>query len=311
MIKSMTGFGRHTESINGMDVTVQIRSVNSRYTDMSVKLPRRYAFLEEKLRQHAQAFFSSGASSARGKIEISASIEALEGGAAVDSVALDRSYAGQYINALRQLRDEFGLTDDMTVMSVAGNRDLFNISNAADRDGGEFAESLFASVRSVFDSAAASFNAMREAEGKRMAEDVAARLETCGAHTDKIEAMSDRCRQAYKEKLEQRITELSGEAGVNIREIAGEERLIAEVALYAEKIAVDEEILRLRSHIKQYRRFLEEKQPVGRKLDFLTQEMNREINTIGSKACDTEIAWLVVEVKGELEKIREQIQNIE
>lgn len=293
MIKSMTGYGRAKKEIGGRDILVEIKSVNNRYLDCTVKLPRLFGFLEEKIKS-----FLSAKGISRGKVEVFVSIDILE--EIGISVELDRAYAESYIAALRRLSEEFGLTNDISVMSVAANRDIFSVRKAGDDMDREWAN-----VLPVLEEATDAFIASRLREGENMKADILAKKARVEELAKEIAPLSKEDIKNQYAKLEARIKNLLGDVAVD------ESRLITECAVFADKVAIDEELVRLASHFEAFDNILLSDEPVGRKLDFLLQEINRETNTIGSKACDVNIAKLVVEIKSELEKIREQIQNIE
>ena len=293
MIKSMTGYGRAKKEIGGRDILVEIKSVNNRYLDCTVKLPRLFGFLEEKIKS-----FLSAKGISRGKVEVFVSIDILE--EVGISVELDRAYAESYIAALRRLSEEFGLTNDISVMSVAANRDIFTVRKA-----GDDMEREWANVLPVLEEATDAFIASRLREGENMKADILSKKARVEELAAKIAPLSAEDIKNQYAKLEARIKNLLGDVSVD------ESRLITECAVFADKVAIDEELVRLASHFEAFDNILLSDEPVGRKLDFLLQEINRETNPIGSKACDVNIAKLVVEIKSELEKIREQIQNIE
>ncbi len=297
MQKSMTAFGRsrRTSSDGALDITAEIKSVNSRYLDCSVKLSRAYSCLEDKVKSYLT---SSGIS--RGKVEVYIGVDVLEKRG--ESVVLDKAAAESYINALKELRDEFSLPDDITTMKVAENRDIFT-TKRADED----LDSDWEEIKSVLSEAVDGFIAMRAAEGERLCTDVMKKAETIKASAAKIKELSENDIKSYPAKLEQRIKQLLSDFDVETTE----QRILTEAAIFADKAAIDEELVRLDSHFKALDEIVHSDETAGRKLDFLVQEINREINTIGSKAGNSEIAHLVVEMKTELEKIREQIQNIE
>lgn len=297
MQKSMTAFGRsrRTSSDGALDITAEIKSVNSRYLDCSVKLSRAYSCLEDKVKSYLT---SSGVS--RGKVEVYIGVDVLEKRG--DTVVLDKAAAESYINALKELRDEFSLPDDITTMKVAENRDIFT-TKRADED----IDSDWEEIKSVLAEAVDGFIAMRAAEGERLCTDVMKKAETIKASAAKIKELSENDIKSYPAKLEQRIKQLLSDFDVETTE----QRILTEAAIFADKAAIDEELVRLDSHFKALDEIVHSDETAGRKLDFLVQEINREINTIGSKAGNSEIAHLVVEMKTELEKIREQIQNIE
>ena len=293
----MTAFGRarNTSADGSKDITAEIKSVNSRYMDCTVKLPRMYSFLEERIK----AYLTSRGIQ-RGKVEIYIGVDVLE--QAGSEVYLDRAAAASYIAAIEALRDEFNLRDDISVMRVAGNRELFSMRKPEDD-----AERDWEDVKSVLSPAVDAFLERREAEGARLMEDIYAKIEGIKAVTVKIAEISANDIQGYGAKLEERIKKFLADFDVEI----SEQRILTEAAVFADKAAIDEELVRLSSHFETFREIAESPEPAGRKLDFLLQEMNRETNTIGSKCSNAEIAHLVVDIKAELEKIREQIQNIE
>ena len=292
----MTAFGRsrRTSSDGALDITAEIKSVNSRYLDCSVKLSRAYSCLEDKVKSYLT---SSGVS--RGKVEVYIGVDVLEKRG--DTVVLDKAAAESYINALKELRDEFSLPDDITTMKVAENRDIFT-TKRADED----LDSDWEEIKTVLSEAVDGFIAMRAAEGERLCTDVMKKAETIKASAAKIKELSENDIKSYPAKLEQRIKQLLSDFDVETTE----QRILTEAAIFADKAAIDEELVRLDSHFKALDEIVHSDETAGRKLDFLVQEINREINTIGSKAGNSEIAHLVVEMKTELEKIREQIQNI-
>ena len=293
MIKSMPGYGRAKKEIGGRNILVELKSVNNRYLDCTVKLPKLFGFLEEKIKSYIS---SKGIS--RGKVDIFVSIDILEEIGV--SVELERAYAKSYIDALRTLAAEFNLENDISVMSVAANRDIFSVKKA-DED----MDREWANVLPVLEEATAAFITSREREGANMKADILSKKANIEALVKKIAPLSEADAKNQYAKLESRIKQLLGDVVVD------ENRLITECALFADKIAIDEELVRLSSHFEAFDQIVASDEPVGRKLDFLLQEINRETNTIGSKACDVNIAKIVVEIKSELEKIREQIQNIE
>ena len=293
MIKSMTGYGRAKREIGGRNILVEIKSVNNRYLDCSIKVPKIFGFLEDKIKSYLSA---KGIS--RGKLEVYVSIDILE--EIGISVELDTAYAASYIAALRRLSAEFGLTNDISTMTVAANRDIFSVKKA-DED----MEREWNNLLPVLEEATSAFIASREREGANMKADIEAKKRRVMDLAAKIAPLSEADVKNQYAKIEARIKQLIGDVSVD------EARLITECAIFADKIAIDEELVRLASHFEAFDGILASNEPVGRKLDFLLQEINRETNTIGSKACDVAIAKIVVEIKSELEKIREQIQNIE
>ncbi len=295
MIRSMTAFGRARATVDGKDITVEIKSVNNRFFDCSVKLPRAFSFLEEKIKPYLQA-----RSIARGKVDVFVGIDVIDSPEV--NLSVDEGYAAKYIDALRALGDKFGLKDDISVMTVAQNRDIF-IQIKPEDD----MEKDWLALSSVLDTAIESFLAAREREGKNIELDLIGKIESIGKYVDEIEALSRDDTESYREKLETRLREMLSDNRI----VFDENRILTECAIFADKIAIDEELVRLRSHFDGFRSILESAEPVGRRLDFLVQELNREINTIGSKSSNSAITRRVVDVKCEIEKIREQIQNIE
>ena len=292
MIRSMTGYGRDQQLLHGRSITVEIRSVNHRYFEFSCRAPRGCAFLEDRLKRSLQSAIS------RGKVEVSLTLQTIE--SRHTSVAVDHALAGQYLTALRALGEEYSLPDDLTLSSVARLPDVFTLCRDEEDE-----EELAADVLQVLQNALDRFVAMREAEGERLRADVLSRVVTMEEHLSFVEERSPQTVIEYRARLTAKLTELLNGA------VPDEARILTEAAIVADRLAVDEETVRLRSHFAQLRRIMESSEPVGRKLDFLVQEMNRETNTIGSKCSDTAIAGHVVEMKSEIEKIREQIQNIE
>ncbi len=292
MIRSMTGYGRDQQLLHGRSITVEIRSVNHRYFEFSCRAPRGCAFLEDRLKRALQSAIS------RGKVEVSLTLQTVE--SRHTSVAVDHALAGQYLTALRALGEEYSLPDDLTLSVVARLPDVFTLCRDEEDE-----EELAADVLSVLQNALARFVAMRETEGERLRDDVLARLSVMEEHLSFVEERSPQTLAEYRARLTARLTELLNGA------VPDENRILTEAGIVADRLAVDEETVRLRSHFAQLRKIMESTEPVGRKLDFLVQEMNRETNTIGSKCSDTAIAGHVVEMKSEIEKIREQIQNIE
>lgn len=292
MIRSMTGFGRAQASVEGYNITVEIRSVNHRYFEFYAKMPRAYSFLEEKVK----ALLSTGIS--RGKVECSIQLEATADESVV--VSVNEPLAKGYVDAVRQIADTFNLPDDMTAFTVARFSDVLSVSKAPVDE-----ELLWSKVSPVVQEALDGFVSMRATEGERLADDVLSRAETILGNVAYIEERSPETVKQYSEKLLERMRTVLGDTQVD------EARILTEAAVYADKVAVAEETVRLRSHIDQLRSMLASDEAIGRKLDFLVQEINREANTIGSKAQDVDIARRVIDIKAEVEKIREQIQNIE
>lgn len=294
-MKSMTAFGRDKANIGGKDITVEIKSVNNRYLDCSVRLPHMFSFLEEKIKPYLQA---SGIS--RGKVDVYIGVDVLETKGA--EISVDTALAESYISALRCLRDTYSLRDDISVMSVARYNDVLKVKKPE-----EDAEKDWQDVKLVLDGALAKFIAEREREGENLARDIKGKIEFIRETLMKIEELSVADISGYKDKLADKIRKMLDDNKISI----DEGRILTECAIFADKIAIDEESVRLRSHFSSFEEIANSNEPVGRKLDFLLQEMNRETNTIGSKCNNSEIARYVVDIKNELEKIREQVQNIE
>lgn len=288
MIRSMTGFGRATAQTDGYFITVELKSVNHRYFDFNCRLPRQYGFAEEKLK----AYINSRVS--RGKIDCFLGVEALDTEDA--DVLVNHTLASAYVKALKELSQTYSLKDDFGTSAVSRFPDVF-VLRKADED----EEKLWSLIQPVAEQAVDKFISMREAEGEKMRCDILSHAQTIIDNVSFIEERSPQTVKEYNEKLVTRVHELIGDVSLD------ESRIIQEVALFADKVAVAEETVRLRSHISQLRNFLNGEEPIGRKMDFLVQEINREANTIGSKACDVEIARRVVDIKAEIEKIREQI----
>lgn len=292
MVKSMTGFGRACKEIDGYMITVEIKSVNHRYFEFSCRCPRQYGFIDDKIK----SFINSRV--ARGKIECFVGIEALNTESA--DVVVNNTLAGAYVKALKELSDNYGLKEDFGASTVARFPDVLIVRKSEEDE-----NKIWQLVKTVADEAVEKFIEMRKVEGKRMYDDVYSRSQFILDTVSFIEERSPQTVKEYNDKLVERVHELLGDVSLD------ESRLLQEVAIYADKVAVAEETVRLRSHISQLRDFISSDEAVGRKLDFLIQEINRETNTIGSKCNDVEIARKVVDVKAEIEKIREQIQNIE
>lgn len=291
-MKSMTGYGRAKEVRDGKTITVELRAVNHRYLDCTVKAPRQYGFLDDAVKKAAAARI------ARGKVEIFVGVEVEEGGDV--AVTVNHQLAKRYLDALHDLSETYGLRDDVTVMSLAKLPDVLG-SERIEQD----AEAMTREVLAVFQQACDGFDQMREREGEKLAEDVRNRCAAIERMVGEVETRSPERVKEYREKLLARMQEVLADTSID------ETRILTEAAIYADKTAVDEETVRLRSHLHQMDGMLKETQPIGRKLDFLVQEVNREANTIGSKANDVTLARIVVDIKSEIEKIREQIQNIE
>lgn len=292
MIKSMTGYGKSEQTIDSLNVTVEIKSVNHRYFEFSARVPREYGFLEEKLKKYCNSLIT------RGKVECYVSVEDLE--EREMEVNVNETLAAGYVKALKELSERFGLKDDISAVTLSRYPDVITLHKASEDE-----ERIWNAVKTVAETAVSKFIEMRETEGSKLRGDILSRADYIIECVEFIEGRSPETVREYNEKLKQRMKELLGDAVVD------EQRLLNEAAIYADKIAVDEETVRLRSHISQLREFMNSSEAIGRKLDFLVQEINREANTIGSKAQDVDIAKKVIAIKAEVEKIREQVQNIE
>ena len=292
MIKSMTGYGRAVETVNGREFTVELRSVNNRYLDCSVRLPRILSFAEDAVKQAVKASIS------RGKVDVFITVRS-EAGDEVQ-VTLNKSVLQSYLAAMHQMVDEFGVKDDISVSAVSRLPEVFVIEKPQVDE-----EQLMADLMSVVAKALEGYDAMRKAEGEALDRDLRSRGETILTLVSQVEAGNGKTVSDYRARLEAKIKEVLANTAID------ESRILTEAAIFADKVAVDEETVRLRSHLKQMNNMLTTGGAVGRKLDFLLQEMNREANTIGSKCTDVNLARIVVDIKAELEKIREQTQNIE
>lgn len=294
MIKSMTGFGRGEYTDGKRNIIVEIKSVNHRYSDISVKMPRRYGFAEDKIKNTVKEKLS------RGKIDVSIIVENITENDV--NIKLNAMLAKQYVDNLKELKETFGVEGDITLQFLAGLPDVMKaIPDVEDEE--EITKAILIPVAE----AAANLEAMRAIEGQKLGEDLIAKGENIKEILDKIAEKAPTVAAAHTEKLRERITELLG-SSVQIPE----DRILVEAAIFADKCAIDEEITRLNSHLIQLKDIISTaKQPVGKKLDFLVQEMNREANTIGSKSNDIEITGHMLDIKSEIEKIREQVQNIE
>lgn len=292
MIRSMTGFGRAQSVAEGYNITVEIRSVNHRYFEFGAKIPRSFSFLEEKIKSVLSSEIS------RGKVECSVQIETTADESVV--VSVNEPLARGYLDAVGTISETYSLENDLTALSLARFPDVLSVSKSpVDED------ELWAKVCPVVKEALSGFVAMRETEGEKLSNDVLSRADVILDNVSYIEERSPETVKQYSEKLLERMRNVLGDTQID------ESRILTEAAIYADKIAVAEETVRLRSHIDQLRAMLTSSEAVGRKADFLVQEINREANTIGSKAQDVDIARKVIDIKAEVEKIREQIQNIE
>ena len=292
MIRSMTGYGRAVQTIDGREITVELRSVNNRYLDCTVKLPRMFSFAEDSVKNRVKAAVS------RGKVDVYIGVNAAQ--AADVQVAVNRPVLESYLAALRQIESEYGVRDDVTVMSLARLPDVFSVEKTEEDE-----QKLTQDILSVAEEAISRYNTMRETEGAALEADLRGRAATILERVALVEARSPVTVAEYRERLRQKMQEVLQNTAID------EGRILQEAAIYADRIAVDEETVRLRSHLAQLGDMLTKGGAIGRKLDFLLQELNRETNTIGSKCNDLELSNIVVEMKAELEKIREQTQNIE
>jgi len=289
----MTGYGRARNMLNKRDITVEVRSVNNRYLDCTVKMPRMYTFAEDAIKQRVQQAIS------RGKVDVYITVDA--SAADVAKVTVNQELAAQYAAALNQLAEVCQRADyQLAPESLARFPDVLTVTKA-DED----LETVSADICAVLDEALAAYNTMRAVEGKKLAEDIANRLTHIENYTSQVEERSPQTVAEYRAKLTARMEEVLQNTTID------PQRILTEAAIYADKVAVDEETVRLRSHVAQLRTMIDSDEPMGRKMDFLIQEVNRESNTIGSKCNDVSIAQVVVGLKAEVEKMREQVQNVE
>ena len=292
MVKSMTGYGRAVETVNGREFTVEIRSVNNRYLDCTVKLPRSFSFAEEAVKAAVKAAVS------RGKVDVYISVRS-ETEADVQ-VTLNKPVVEGYLAAMRQMVEDYGVKDDISVSTLSRMSDVFVVDKPkADED------QLKADLLSVVDKALQAYDAMRITEGLALENDLRSRAATILELVAQVEELNPKTVSDYRKRLEEKMREVLENKSID------ESRILTEAAIFADKVAVDEETVRLRSHLEQMDTMLSGSGGIGRKLDFLLQEMNREANTTGSKCSDVKVARIVVDIKAELEKIREQTQNIE
>ena len=292
MVKSMTGYGRCVKTVNEREFTVEIRSVNNRYLDCSVKLPRVLSFAEETIKQAVKATIS------RGKVDVFITQRSENAGDV--KVTLNSAMAAEYVAAMRQMAQELNIREDISVALVSRMPDVFTVDKPQVDE-----EQLLADLMGVMNAALASFDAMRSKEGEALKNDLTSRGSTIRALVSQVEAGNAQTVIDYRARLYNKLQEVLANTSID------ESRILTEAAIFADKVAVDEETVRLRSHLEQMDTMLASGGPIGRKLDFLLQEMNREANTIGSKCTDLRLAKIVVDIKAELEKIREQTQNIE
>lgn len=292
MIKSMTGYGSAKGTVEGLEITVELKSVNNRYLDTSVRLPRSFLFAEEAIKSEVQSHIS------RGKVDVFISVDSSAAGDM--TVKVNEPLLRGYIEAIRHISEEYSLANDMTALSVSRFPDVLSVEKK-DLD----AEAISAGICAIAEEALQDFDAMRQREGAKLRDDVLSRLETIDRLVSAVETEAPKTVAEYRKRLEQKMQEVLGATGID------ENRILAEAAIFADHIAVDEETVRLRSHMSQLTTMINGNSPTGRKIDFLIQEFNREANTIGSKCQNSQIAHVVVDLKSEIEKIREQIQNIE
>jgi len=292
MIKSMTGYGAAKGASGKIEISVEIKSVNNRYLDCTIKLPRVYSSFEESLKSIIQKKIS------RGKVDVFVMIDSSN--ADDVEIKLNRPLAEAYLSAIRDLTGEYALSGNITAIELSRFPDVLQaVKRETDQD------QLCADITLILEEAVSGFNAMRTREGERLFRDIASRLDEIDRLTDSAEEISPRSVSEYRKKLEIRMQEVLQTAEVD------QQRILTEAAIFADRVAINEETVRLRSHIAELRKMLESPEPVGRKIDFLVQEFNREANTIGSKGNDAEMSRLIVDLKAEIEKIREQAQNIE
>lgn len=292
MIKSMTGYGSAKGTVEGIEVTVELKSVNNKFLDTSVRLPRSFIFAEETIKSAVQSHIS------RGKVDVFVTVDSSMADDMV--VRVNEPLLKGYVNAIMSISDGFALPNDMTAMNVCRFPDVLSVEKK-ELD----AEAVAEGIKAIAEQALCDFDTMRVREGRKLHEDVLSKLSTIDSLVSKVEETAPQTVVAYRERLLQKMNEVLGTAGVD------ENRIIAEAAIFADKVATDEETVRLRSHMEQLKIMLNAGSPIGRKIDFLIQEFNREANTIGSKCQNKDISYVVVELKSEIEKIREQIQNIE
>ncbi len=288
----MTGFGRSRAVIGGKEYLLEIKSVNSRYSEFNMKLPRSCTYLEERLKTLLKGVIS------RGKVDVWLSVTDVEDRSI--SVTVNLPVVKNYLEEMRKCGEELSLPDDLQLSSIFRMTDAFTIVRTEADE-----EEIWQAVQTVANAALAEFAAMREKEGEKLKADLLEKVANIEAMVGEIEKLSPETSAAYRQRLTDKLNELLEGQQID------QQRVLTEAAIFAEKIAVDEETVRLRSHFKQFRDMAESTEPIGRKLDFLIQEFNRESNTIGSKAQDLRITKLVIDMKSEIEKIREQIQNVE
>ena len=292
MLKSMTGYGSAKGTAAGLALSVELKSVNNRYLDVSVKLPRTLMFAEEPVRSAVAKHIT------RGKVDVFITADASQSDSV--EVRVNEALLRGYISALGEVRDKFSLTDDMSLMSLCRLPEVLS-TERRELDADELTSGLLA----ILEEALSGYDAMREREGEKLRDDVLGRIDEIGRLTGIVEERSPQTVAEYRARLEQRLRETLEGMSVD------DSRVLTECAIFADRVAVDEETVRLRSHLSQLKAMASGESPIGRKMDFLIQELNRESNTIGSKCQSADIARVVVDLKAEIEKIREQIQNVE
>ena len=292
MIKSMTGYGSAKGSVDGLEITIELKSVNNRFLDCSVRMPRSFLFAEDAVKSAVQKHIS------RGKVDVFVSVDSSQAGDM--AVKVNEPLLKGYMEALRHIAEEYQLPNDLSAVSVSRFPDVLVVEKK-EMD----AEAITAGIREIAERALCDFDAMRLREGEKLRDDVLNRLQVIDALVGAVEREAPKTVAEYRARLEQKMAEVLGTAGID------QNRILAEAAIFADHIAVDEETVRLRSHMAQLKTMISGQSPIGRKIDFLIQEFNREANTTGSKCQNSEIAHVVVDLKSEIEKIREQIQNIE
>lgn len=292
MIKSMTGYGSANGTSGKLEISIELKSVNNRFFDCNIRIPRVYTALEDTIKTVAQGYIS------RGKMDIFVTVDSSKSDDVV--ISLNEPLADAYMKALNDIESKYGIKNELTAITFSRIPDVLMVEKKeVDTD------ALSGDVSEILKKALQAFNEMREKEGRKMYEDITSRLDKLEEMTGVIEARSPETVKEYVQRLEQKMKEVLQNTEID------ESRILTEAAIFGDKVAVDEETVRLRSHISQFREILQMDEPIGRKLDFLTQEVNRETNTIGSKCNDAAMARIVVNMKAEIEKIREQIQNIE
>jgi len=292
MIRSMTGYGSAKGTVDGLEFTVELKSVNNRFLDTSVRLPRSFLFAEDMIKSGVQKHIT------RGKVDVFVTMD--NTGSGEMQVKINENLAKGYIEAVRSLAEQYGLPNDLTALSVSRFPDVLSVEKR-ELDAAAISEGLSA----ILENALQDFDRMRLREGEKLRDDVLSRLETIDKLVALIEKNAPQTVEEYRRRLELKMAEVLGTAGID------ENRILSEAAIFADRVAVDEETVRLRSHMAQLDGMIRGESPIGRKIDFLVQEFNREANTIGSKCQNMQISYVVVELKSEIEKIREQIQNIE